>query len=450
MFLSPWMDEYESCIDGARASQGLREFCSLMADKKLIIYGAGVTGKQLADLFDAWRLNLFALVDKNYGRIAPVKGMPVNAPGWLKTLDEHPDYVVISAACNMQISGYIKEDYRRMGIHGLSLVDGYLLHRVLQSLVCVEKLSKDGDLDLFTCAACSRYNFDCRVFSKYAERLCGYDVIKDGKGSRLFDMCGYILGQVCTLNCRHCCEAIPNVETKKRSFVPTENVIADIRKLAAASRLIVRLEFVGGEPFLHPGFAKILEEVMRIPNIASFQIFTNGTVPPDDELCRIMKNPRVMLSLSSYWMNLGDRHRLKVEKTRGKLEQHGIRHVFGENKSWFDFTSFNLNPRNVEHPEEAMRKCFLHMCHRLHDGVLYPCMHAYSGVITGATPMFEGECVNIRETPEEELPGALDHFETLTTYKICDYCALPFDAEEVSAGIQETHAARQLKEDASL
>ena len=436
MFLKQWMDDYENCIDGLRASHGLGEFCSLSADKKFVIYGAGVIGKQLADFFVAWGLNLFALADKNHQRIEPVKGVAVNAPDWLKTLDGHQDYVVISAANSRQTSEYIKEDYKRLGINGPTLVDGFLLHRVLQGLICLERLSNVGDLDLFDCIACSRYNFDCRIFSEYAEKLCGRDVIKESKGSRLFDMCGYILGQVCTLNCRHCCEGIAFVEKEKRSFVPTERVIADIRKLAAASRLIVRLEFIGGEPFLHPGFAKILEEVMGIPNIASFQIFSNGTVLPDDELCRLMKNPRVMLSLSSYWMNLGDRHRLKVENTKNKLEQQGIRYVIGENKSWFDFSSFELNLKKKTNPEKIFSQCFIRLCHRLHDGILYPCPHAYSGAITGAAPMFEGDCVNIRETPEEELPAALDRFERLTSYKICDYCSLPFDAKEVSAGIQ--------------
>jgi len=430
------MDEYVSCIDGAKASAGICEFCSLVADKKLIIYGAGVTGKQLLDFFNAWGIKPFGLVDKNYKRIEPTHGIDVCAPDWLKTLEAAHDYVVITAANNMQISNYIQYDYQRLGISGMTLVDGYLLHRVLQSLICVKKLENEGNLDVFDCTACSRQNFDCLIFAKYAEKLCGYNVIRDGLSSRLFDMCGYILGQVCTLNCQHCCEGIPYVKKRKRSFVPAENVIADIYKLATAAELIVRLEFVGGEPFLHPGFVKILRETTQIRNIASFQIFTNGTVTPSDELCHVMKNRRITLSLSSYWMNLGDKHRQKVETTKEKLEQHGIRYAFGDNKSWFDFTSFEFNPNKSGRREEMFKNCFLRMCHRLHDGILYGCPHVYSGAITGIAPVHDNDFVNIRETSEEDLPAALDRLKNLSAYEICDYCPLPFDASEVSAGIQ--------------
>jgi len=434
VFLTQWIERYENCINGVQASQGIQEFRSLVKDKKLILYGAGVIGKQLADLFKAWEINIFSLIDKNYELIAPVNGMTVHAPDRLKYLEVQPNYVVISAAANMQISEYIKEDFYRLGIKYMTLIDGYLLHRALQNLVCTNKFEQSGSLDMFGCTYCSRHNYNCPIFLKCAEALCGPGIIRTGNVSNSFNMVDYTLGHVCTLNCQHCDEGIPYIEKKMRSFVPPENVIADIRKIATASRMIVRMDFGGGEPLLHPDFTRILKESIQISNIASFVIFSNGTITPEDELCEIMKNPRVMLSLSSYWKNLGDKHREKVKKTKEKLQQYGVRYTIGENKSWFDFTSFE--PVYKENPNEAFANCFLRCVHRLHDGILYPCVHSYAGVMTGATPIFEKECLNIRNISETDLPNELDRLKSMTTYMICQYCPLPYNAKEVSAGIQ--------------
>ena len=225
------------------------------------------------------------------------------------------------------------------------------------------------------------------------------------------------------------------VTKANRTFTPKEAVIRDITKIAQSCTFITVLDFVGGEPFLHPDLAEILETVKKIPNIGIINVFTNGTVVPDDKLCKALRDERVTVTISSYSANLTSAQAERVSATIANLSMHGVLHFYSQNITWFDCSSFAF----VNDDEDALKKrfsrCVLANCQRVDNGVMYRCLHQYAGAVTGKLTI-DDERFNIYDYDERDLANKLDWFNRLDYISTCNYCALPFKAEVVPSGVQ--------------
>lgn len=248
-------------------------------------------------------------------------------------------------------------------------------------------------------------------------------------------MIGYSLGTICTLRCKNCCDFIPYMPANMREFVPTENVIRDIEKIAPACEFITFIEFIGGEPFLHPGFSKILNRVKKIKNIGALDIFSNATVIPSDELCKELANERIAVYLSNYKATLKKQLLDKREETINKLQSYGINFLVGEKMDWKDFSGFEL-VKTVSESYQTYDDCFLHNCNRTYDGVLYVCPHQYAGIRLKKLKELPKETIHIHDCTPEELAFEMEAIKRLHAIDACQYCTMPHKAKSVPSGEQ--------------
>ncbi len=402
-----------------------------LLNKKIVIYPAGYMGRTLGNTLRRQGIPVSFYVDRAAATIGTIDSIPVLEPQTLRGLSD--DYVVfVSVNLDVmmkQLTGIVREHNSSVPV-----LNGFQANRLLRYSECLIKFQNAETFDLNACENCGFERHGCLVCMKYLKRIADATSIVNDWRSKSFTWFGYIVGQACTLKCIHCCEAIPFL--KEHKFVPKEVIISDVRKMAASSRFLTFVELIGGEPFLHPQFQTLIEELMEIKNIGYIKSFTNGTIVPSVELCHILKNPRFMLQVSNYEKQATGKLLDNIHKTRAVLKEQNVPYIFTQNFEWQDFTSFDLHHTDDNKTRTVFNACMLRNCNRLYQGMLYRCPHQYAGIELGVLKKHPVECVDINTLDQRELSMAIEAFENVEYIDACRYCLMPFDAPAVPAGIQ--------------
>jgi organic radical activating enzyme len=399
--------------------------------RKIIIYGGGALGRLLAKTLGHHQMEVAFYVDRAAEKIIRLGEVPVFEPRHLAGADAN--HIVLVAA-------NLKTQYEKLAAivrqqnAWLAILDGFAVNRVLRFALCGKQLEDQLPFDLIQCENCGYEGRGCSFCLSYLRKAAEAKFLDPEWRSMQFDWFGYIVGQSCTLKCIHCCEAVPYL--KEHSFVDLDTIVSDVSAVARSSRFLKFVELIGGEPFLHPDFERLLISLLGIKNIGYIKMFTNGTVVPSDSLCRILKNNRIMLQMSNYEHQVSGRLLDNIMATRQKLAEQGIRYVFAPHPEWLDFSSFDLHHTDEKKPRRAFHHCQLMNCHRLYRGVLFRCPHQYAGIQLGELEKHPVECLDIHNLDARGLAEALTDFENVEYIDACRYCLLPFDAPVVPAGEQ--------------
>lgn len=399
--------------------------------KYVVIYPAGYVGQLLQKTLSEYGVTTDAFLDRNTEKVLNTTSIPIMEP--LRSADL-PDNSAVLVSANLDSMVDLLSNIIRQHNDKLTILNGFEINRILRHSICSEKLANQIPFDLIECENCGFERYGCSICDKYLKRVAGSKTLENDWRSKSFDWFGYIVGQVCTLKCIHCCEAIPFL--KDHNFVPIDVIVKDIQKVASSSRFLTFVELIGGEPFLHPDYLELLKELLRIKNIGYIKSFTNGTVVPGEELCQIMMNPRFILQISNYEKQATGKLLENINKTRQILKEQNIQYIFTQNFEWQDFSLFDLHNESIKSIKEVFEACPLHCCNRLFNGNLYRCPHQYAGVELGKLKKLEVESIEINKLDEKSLARALEAFENVEYIDACRYCTMPFDAPTVPAGLQ--------------
>lgn len=440
MNIQKWIETYSANayvykvkdFSKAEAQQIIDDFKQALAGKRVVFYGAGAVGRVSYQLLKELGIAVEFAVDKNAEFAVFPEEVPVYPPEYLK---EHMvGNIQLIATVNRNLYQEILNKLNELGIDAKNIVCGHEIHMVAQAAWCMLKAYGNGNIVLKNCYECTNLDNTCTSLNRYLRRK--NEFVDKGQGTQKVRMIGYALSNICTLQCKNCCELVPYMPTSIKRFTPTENVIKDIRHLSAACNFLTLLEFVGGEPFLHPGLSEILTAVLEIKNIGIIHIFTNGTVLPNDKLCERLKDERITVYISNYQAVLPPEKLQMISQTEIKLKDCGANYFFGKKQSWSDFSDFEL-VNSDEELDEVFEACFLHNCNRLQDGKLFVCAHQYAGVMLGELEE-KGETLCIHDYTPEQLARELERLKALKTIDACRYCRMPFKAKTVLSGEQLT------------
>lgn len=439
MNLTKWMQQYPELIfNQETAKKAITSFCEEIVhvsnkETQIILYGAGIVGRRFALLLHELGVSNFSIIDRNCNNIPEIPGERIFSPDSIRWEELSADVLVI-ASMNRNYHKDLIISLKEKG-YSFDVYDGQTLYSSLRSAKCM--LDVECNIKLHDDVDCH----DCVITdNKCVPRRLSF-IKKYGKGkinptgSDKMWMIGYILGQYCTLKCKHCCEAIPYYTAAQRRFVKADIVIKDITHMAAACQFLTTVEFIGGEPFLHPELFTILSEIIKLPNVGKVHVFSNGTVIPSDELCSLLSDDRFEVSISNYQITLSDALRKRVSKTTQKLQAAKCNVLIGKRQGWLNFSSFDLICDDEEKVKDRYRNCFIHTCNRLYNGTLYTCAHEYAGVLQGYFKAKE-DLLNIHDYTVEELALKLNEYKEKEIFEACKYCKLPYDAEPVVSGIQ--------------
>ena len=430
MNLEEWVENYHGYVfDEKIAEDSINDFKDSLKNKKLLLYGMGILGMSIIDLFVELEIQPDILVDRNIERRNLIKDYQVMSPDEIDWREMNDIYLI--ASMNRNYLPELEQIMKSKGYNG-HIFDGHSIYESLRSAKCTVDVKRGILHDSVLCHECTVLDNVCVPRRKTF--MTKYGKINENGSSKMW-MIGVILGQFCTLNCKHCCEAIPYYPASQREFVNKDEVINDIKHMASACKYLTTIEFVGGEPFLHPQLKDILEEVARIPNAGKMHIFTNGTVVPSDDLCELLSKERFEVFISNYQITLNERLSDNVRATIEKLKQYNVNFLESRRQGWLDFADFGLICDDEEKVKDRFRNCFVHTCNRLFKGVLYHCPHEYAGAQLGHFDS-NADILHIHEYTTEELAEKFDEYKDKEFFESCKYCKLPYDAEPVLSGIQ--------------
>ncbi|MDR2407735.1 MAG: radical SAM protein [Bacteroidales bacterium] len=420
---------YKSLND-ADASRILKELQQIFVRKNVVILGAGITGRFYESLFRKLELKLLYFTDKHFDRINNINGIPVFPA--TKLLTESANITAIIAG-NPSIVNSISKDMRRLELpKNIEVIDGSDLISLARCAYCMINYKQNDIVNFSECSICYNEESVCSAFIKQTYKngiIPANDKVK-------FPLIGYILGQICTLNCKHCCESIPYIEHP--IIVKTEQVISDLHKVSAAAGFISRIEFIGGEPFLHKGLPEILNTVLKLKNVGYVVVFTNSTVLPGKKLLKVLNNPRVVVNFSGYKNTISNVVKEKVNSIKQVLLEARINFAYynPDSRSWFDVNSYDERIATESELQDYYHHCFMRNCNRVFNGTFYSCPHQYSGIQLGMIKIAPAECIDIHKYSDAELAKWFINFKQLPYIRACKYCSLPYGAPVVEPAIQ--------------
>jgi hypothetical protein len=413
----------------------LQEVITYLRSQKNLVYGAGRSGIMLGECFRALDIPLARYVDRNFANIGSVHGIEVKSPDSLRGMESGDGSLLIIAAGTMQLSELIEKDIEKLGCPIPAMYGLYLVY-LLQFLVCRRNLEKGIAPKLSTCTTYHVKPYRCPLFCRHVESISARETGAQAGTGSTFNEFGYLLSEVCTLQCKHCLEAVPYLPGKE--ILPRVTVLQDIRKMAEACRFIHRLDLVGGEPFLYPDFHELVADIRAMERIGYIGVFTNGTVVPDDALCRALSSERIIVTVANYGETLSEKLRAGIELTLERLREHGIQYFHYSDRYWFDINSFTPNNLPDQQLAANYANCFLAACRRMYDGRLYHCPYQCNGVKLGKFESGVVDYLDIRPLSIEKLARELDRFDQAAFIDACRYCSIPTGAAEVTAGEQLT------------
>ncbi|KYZ76493.1 hypothetical protein AXX12_08655 [Anaerosporomusa subterranea] len=237
----------------------------------------------------------------------------------------------------------------------------------------------------------------------------------------------------CNLRCRLCCEYVPQNKAFPDMTVEEANKI-----LSAAFAVVDRIGTLhltgGGEPFLHPQLAGLVETAMEYKDrFDRLMLFTNSTIPVSNELLDVIKRykEKILVQTSLYNVRPDQEEAtlklLTENKVTCKVEKY-----YGDDQSfggWVDFGGWEPYRRSAAELEKVFRTCsvtrVLQGNWRTRDGKVHWCTRSQRGMELGRLPNNADDYVDLLD-PFESRETKRAKFLKIGNAKYisaCEYCS---------------------------
>lgn len=232
----------------------------------------------------------------------------------------------------------------------------------------------------------------------------------------------------CTLKCKLCCNCIPMYDNPP--LIDIADLKADMKRVFELFDRVEWLQFVGGEPFIHPQFAELLRETRKYENrFDKIVIMTNATIPLKEEIIEEMRyyGSRCIISLSDYgelsrqseqYLEIFEKNGIicKYKKYYGDMQYYG---------GWIDEGGFIHRHYDEAELENVYQNCSQHNLKNMHmyKGKIYACTRSLNADDLGIVPAGENEYVDVYDTmtSDEDKRRVLSGLCN-TRLNCCNYC----------------------------
>ena len=355
-------------------------------DKTVIIFGAGSTGKAVLHLMQHENIPVSAFYDNGAMKPYSVENIPVSRMNF-STLDPSKVVFVLS------------------------------FHNIDEA---VKQLADNGEFNWIP--AYELLNEESRKYLSYLE-FQKIESIKFyyekflNKNFFVLDSLDFVITERCSLRCKECSNLMQYYSTPKNFSL--ESLKRDIDLVSSVFDEIYDLRLIGGEPFVNPHWAKILQYVSSKDNIKRINIYTNGTILPTDLQCEILQaSNKVCLSISNY----GELSR-NLNSFQDKLESYAIPYEVKEIISWTRCSSFEKHNRTQKELHDVFEMCCAKNLATLLRGKLYPCPFISNAMNLCAIPQDENDYVDLTEPVDVEiLRQKVLRLMSRPFYNSCEWC----------------------------
>lgn len=242
--------------------------------------------------------------------------------------------------------------------------------------------------------------------------------LPDEKSVHIVHM-GLTVSECCTLKCKECSFLMQYYKYPRN--IDIEEYKNCIDRFLNIVDSITELRPIGGEPFVNPQMYKVLEWYHNHPKIGSLDVYTNGTIIPNERTLEALKYDKVKVHISDY--NAVNREQL--EKVIEVFHREKIKYSIRKYDEWS--IGGNLRKRNYtkEQMENIFSKCFMTNCYSFLKSRFYGCPRAAHGMNMGAIPENSNDYVDFADTQkrDDELKDMLiDLMRRRKMLISCNYC----------------------------
>ena len=226
-----------------------------------------------------------------------------------------------------------------------------------------------------------------------------------------------VLTTKCSLKCAHCNNLMPCFE--KPYHIPAEQVISDIRTLLSHTDCCIKLELLGGEPFVYPELGKVIDAFKDHPKVMCIAFTTNATVIPDEALLdqiAALKCKKIVISDYGVPTQKPD-ELMAVCKAKGIPCSHTV------SEYWADPGNTEFRGKGKAQLAMEYNQCYSsRYCRTMLNGKIYTCARASSlddlGIMDGTHDSFDVR----KPRTDKEFRKELRKFLTIDYADACNYC----------------------------
>lgn len=234
-----------------------------------------------------------------------------------------------------------------------------------------------------------------------------------------------IVNQRCSLHCKCCTSYMNEYPVEERKDVPLERIEKDIDLFFDAMDSVGTVTVMGGEPFMHPDIAKIVQKLLTKKNFGIVSIATSGTFPIKDEQLEGLDDPRVNVSFSNYEHAIAPGQVDLMYKNIEKMKEKGISYTVGVTIPEWSVPSTLYDLGDSEETMIAKKKRCIQppRCMQVKNGKLHPCDFG-TALYSLHLGEYEMDYVDLDEaTSDEERKEMIRSFVEQPYYRTCGHCA---------------------------
>lgn len=231
----------------------------------------------------------------------------------------------------------------------------------------------------------------------------------------------------CNFRCKNCDQLMPYYTERDHFECSVYDIEKTMDALFSKADYLVSLFVLGGEPLLHKGLPEILQKICEKykDKVGYLQLITNGSLLPDENLMRIIKQNDIDIRLSDYTCAIP--YEKRFNEVKEKLRENGITCSISKHEEWYDI-GIPENKIDQYKTEDELKQHVMDCgpCHIVADQKFYYCGVLYNSEKCGFTKLSDTDYIDLTEesTPEKkEMFLAYSIGEFANGYpEICNRC----------------------------
>lgn len=396
-------------------NKNLKQLKTELANKKILIYGAGLLFETAFKHYDFDGLNIIGISDKKYeNEDSPNEflGLKTFSPEQINNLEV--DCILISM-----------QEYQ-------NLIKTFMIK---YPKIQILPLFKSKPISTFR-----RRNINHNIFvekkglhEKKIKKLSNFEhkyiAIKQELKHRLglleIPQIEFNLTTKCTLKCKHCSNYIPYLKENEHCSISIDEFKKQIDNLLKAVHKVKNLLLLGGEPLLVKNLDEYLEYACSKKKIERVWIVTNGTLLLKENLIKTAKKykEKTTIWLSNYSKNEELKTKIKHDEILKQINNAGLDYDYVQDLTWGFTSELNYNPiRNNE--KEYFEYC-KNNCVAVFEGKIYICPRAGVFSLKGIYTPKTDEVIDLNiEDNARILKKKLIEFYSRDYFTACNYCTI--------------------------
>lgn len=391
-------------VDNTEVLEYIRSF------QQIVIWGGSFLGNAVGEYLIKNDVNITTYWDMRAAELKEVNGIQVQLPF---TTEDKEHTLVIFCIGNNVIRGGL--------LHNLS-VNGY--HHVLRGdylyMGAICPFDKTTGIESAVCQG----TMCCR--SVFCQRLSNIVKSRSDQPDPLHTFSiTLVINQRCSLKCKCCTSYMNEYPLDKRINVPTERILDDIDKFFDAMDSVGTVTIMGGEPFMHPDLAVIVQKLLTKNNFGIVSIATSGTYPIKPEQIEGFQDKRVNVSFSNYEQSITENQTKMMYQNIEMIKNAGISYTVGVTlPEWsVPSTLYDLGDSEEVMIQKKQGCIQPPRCMQVKNGKLHPCDFGTAIYSLGIAD-YEMDYVDIEHsTSTEELRNQIRGYIDQPYYRTCGHCA---------------------------